>query len=258
MFYQPMQLLNPRPCLPAVACPRHQMLLFYLASRYGGQDSAIGVRHCFVAVADISGANVFLYYCLLFLLVPSFFLRFLFFPLLCLFHLFFTWMFLLFIYCTRWRDWLRHCDKSRKVAGSIPDGDIILPTALWCWGRHIWPVPGANNLPNFVYRQLTVSFTLEPSEPLGVLYKNCFTFTFTYISVCFLSLHFLPFQFCPLHILISSVSLSCFFYLLIHLYLEVVSSLVSSFLPFLHLSFLLLSQHSPIVYLSLYLYRLSS
>ena len=29
---------------------------------------------------------------------------------------------------TRWRSWLRHCAKSRKVAGSIPDGviDIIL------------------------------------------------------------------------------------------------------------------------------------
>jgi len=25
---------------------------------------------------------------------------------------------------TRWRSWLRHCVTSRKVAGSIPDGDI--------------------------------------------------------------------------------------------------------------------------------------
>ena len=25
---------------------------------------------------------------------------------------------------TRWRSWLRHCATSRKVAGSIPDGDI--------------------------------------------------------------------------------------------------------------------------------------
>ena len=25
---------------------------------------------------------------------------------------------------TRWRSWLRHCAKSRKVAGSIPDGVI--------------------------------------------------------------------------------------------------------------------------------------
>jgi hypothetical protein len=36
---------------------------------------------------------------------------------------------------TRWRSWLRHCAKSRKVAGSIPDGvsNIILPAALWLW-----------------------------------------------------------------------------------------------------------------------------
>jgi hypothetical protein len=25
---------------------------------------------------------------------------------------------------TRWRSWLRHCAKRRKVAGSIPDGVI--------------------------------------------------------------------------------------------------------------------------------------
>ena len=25
---------------------------------------------------------------------------------------------------TRWRSWLRHCAKSRKIAGSIPDGVI--------------------------------------------------------------------------------------------------------------------------------------
>jgi hypothetical protein len=35
---------------------------------------------------------------------------------------------------TRWRTWLRHCATSRKVAGSIPDGDIILPVSLWPWG----------------------------------------------------------------------------------------------------------------------------
>ena len=35
---------------------------------------------------------------------------------------------------TRWRSWLRHCATSRKVAGSIPDGVIILPAVLWPWG----------------------------------------------------------------------------------------------------------------------------
>ena len=35
----------------------------------------------------------------------------------------------------RWRSWLRHCATSQKVAGSIPDGVIILLAALWPWGR---------------------------------------------------------------------------------------------------------------------------
>ena len=43
-----------------------------------------------------------------------------------------------YVYCyksvsfggTRWRSWLRHCATSRKVAGSIPDGDVILPATL--------------------------------------------------------------------------------------------------------------------------------
>jgi hypothetical protein len=35
---------------------------------------------------------------------------------------------------TRWHSWLRHCYTSRKVAGSIPDGVIILPAALCPWG----------------------------------------------------------------------------------------------------------------------------
>jgi len=38
-------------------------------------------------------------------------------------------------------QWLRFCASNRKVAGSIPDGvmeffiGIILPIALWPWGR---------------------------------------------------------------------------------------------------------------------------
>ena len=36
---------------------------------------------------------------------------------------------------TQWRSWLRHCATSRKVAGSMPDGVIILPAALWPWRR---------------------------------------------------------------------------------------------------------------------------
>ena len=38
-------------------------------------------------------------------------------------------------------QWLRCCAKKRKVSSSIPDGvmeffiDIILPVALWLWGR---------------------------------------------------------------------------------------------------------------------------
>jgi hypothetical protein len=35
----------------------------------------------------------------------------------------------------RWRSWLRHYATNRQVAGSIPDGGIILSVALWSWGR---------------------------------------------------------------------------------------------------------------------------
>jgi len=43
--------------------------------------------------------------------------------------------------CKRWRCWLRHCTKSRKVAGSNSDGVtgffivIIFQVALWSWGK---------------------------------------------------------------------------------------------------------------------------
>jgi hypothetical protein len=40
---------------------------------------------------------------------------------------------------TRWRSWLRHCATSRKVRFPIVSLDffidIILPAALWPWGR---------------------------------------------------------------------------------------------------------------------------
>jgi hypothetical protein len=42
---------------------------------------------------------------------------------------------------TLWHTWFRHCSTSREVAASIPDGVIgifiviILPDALWLWGR---------------------------------------------------------------------------------------------------------------------------
>jgi hypothetical protein len=41
---------------------------------------------------------------------------------------------------TLWRSWFKHCSTSQEVAGSIPDVTgifivIILPTALWLWGR---------------------------------------------------------------------------------------------------------------------------
>jgi hypothetical protein len=41
---------------------------------------------------------------------------------------------------TWWFSWLRHCDKSWKVAGIFPSGDIAvfhlhnLPPPLWPWG----------------------------------------------------------------------------------------------------------------------------
>jgi len=45
---------------------------------------------------------------------------------------------------TRWRNWLRHCSTSRKVADSIRDGvtgifaHVTLTTILWPWGRLKW------------------------------------------------------------------------------------------------------------------------
>ena len=44
-------------------------------------------------------------------------------------------MHLVFILGTAVTQWLRCCATNRKVAGSISDGVIILPIALWPWGR---------------------------------------------------------------------------------------------------------------------------
>ena len=47
----------------------------------------------------------------------------------------------LFIGLLRRHSWFRDCATIRKVADSIPDGsaevfiDIILPAAIWSWGR---------------------------------------------------------------------------------------------------------------------------
>jgi hypothetical protein len=37
--------------------------------------------------------------------------------------------------CKTWCSWLRHCARSWKVVGLIPDwvNDLILPVALWPW-----------------------------------------------------------------------------------------------------------------------------
>ena len=46
---------------------------------------------------------------------------------------------------TRWRNWLRHCSTSQKVAGSIPDGVIGVLHLHNPFGR---PGPGVDSASN--------------------------------------------------------------------------------------------------------------
>ena len=49
-------------------------------------------------------------------------------------------------YCKYWRSWLRQCAKSRKVAGSIPDGFI----GIFHWHNHscLTMAPGVDSASN--------------------------------------------------------------------------------------------------------------
>jgi hypothetical protein len=91
---------------------------------------------------------------------------------------------------TRWRNWLRYCATSRKVAGSVPDYVVgffialILSAALWPWDRLL----GGKGGRCLGLKNLAPSFTdcLEPPPPPPTLQacpglcRESFTSTFSF------------------------------------------------------------------------------